>query len=250
MILLRLMISVLFGMIALSVWAATDTQSSTAELMVGAFSQSSASDHLPSDWTILTFPKIEKQTHYKLVAHPGGMVIKAQSRTAASGLIRDLTFDARKYPWLTWRWKITHVINKGDLRHKKGDDYAARIYVAFKFDSQNASWWERVLHSLASTSAGKELPGTVLTYIWANQAPMGTVANNPYSDNVKMIVLQTGNDKANQWMSEKRNIAKDYHQVFGRQAPAAVGIAIMTDTDNTGESTTAFYGDITLSRYQ
>jgi hypothetical protein len=250
MTLLRFMISFLFGIIALPVSAAADTQSSIAELMVGTFSQSSPSDHLPSDWTILTFPKIEKQTQYKLVAHPGGMVIRAQSRTAASGLIRNLAFDVRKYPWLSWRWKITHVMRKGDLRHKKGDDYAARIYVAFKFDSQNASWWQRVLHTLASTSAGKELPGTVLTYIWANQAPMGTVANNPYTDHVKMIVLQTGNDNANQWMSEKRNIANDYHQVFGRQAPAAIGIGIMTDTDNTGESTTAFYGDIILSRYQ
>ncbi len=38
----------------------------------------------------------------------------------------------------------------------------------------------------------------------------------------------------------------DYVLAFGRQPPPVVGIAIMTDTDNTGEEATAYYGDIIL----
>jgi hypothetical protein len=63
-----------------------------------------------------------------------------------------------------------------------------------------------------------------------------------------MIALQSGNARANQWIDEKRHIAEDYRRVFGREPPPVMGIAIMTDTDNTGESATAYYGDITLSR--
>ena len=62
-----------------------------------------------------------------------------------------------------------------------------------------------------------------------------------------MIVLQSGNAMAGQWIGEKRNLVEDYRMAFGQKPPRIMGIAIMTDTDNTGESTTAYYGDIQLS---
>ena len=37
---------------------------------------------------------------------------------------------------------------------------------------------------------------------------------------------------------------EDFRAAFGREPPALVGIAIMTDTDDTGESAVAFSGDI------
>jgi hypothetical protein len=43
----------------------------------------------------------------------------------------------------------------------------------------------------------------------------------------------------------ERNYVSDYRRAFG-QEPSLVGIGIMTDTDNTGESVEAFYGDIEL----
>jgi hypothetical protein len=218
------------------------------KVRIGAFSQSPPSEILPTNWEPLTFPNIDRQTRYRLTLNQGDRVVRARSHAAASGLIRKLRFNAREHAWLSWRWKIEHVLDKGDLRVKQGDDYAARIYVAFEFEPQQASLWERIAHAVACASAGRKLPGTILTYIWANQAPQGTVADNPYSDQVKMIALQSGNASANQWIDEKRNIAEDYRRVFGREPPLVMGIAIMTDTDNTGESATAYYGDIILSK--
>lgn len=218
------------------------------KVTIGAFSQSLPSEALPTHWESLSFPNIDRQTHYWLTRHQGDVVVQARSHSSSSGLIRKLRFNAREHVWLSWRWKIEHVLDKGDLRVKQGDDYSARIYVAFEFEPQHASLWERIAHAVASTSAGRKLPGTMLTYIWANQAPQGTIADNPYSNQVKMIALQSGNAKANQWINEKRNIAEDYRRAFGREPPSIMGIAIMTDTDNTGESATAYYGDITLSR--
>jgi hypothetical protein len=243
---------ILFGLIGSLAFAAsgeTEPPHSLPDRMeIGAFSQSPPSGELPEKWEALTFPGVERQTRYGLTRQQQAVVVQAQSSAAASGLIRHLQFNVGEHTWLSWRWKIEHVLAKGDLRVKQGDDYAARIYVAFEFEPQSASLWERMAHSVASTSAGTKLPGTMLTYVWANQAPQGTVADNPYSDRVKMIALQSGNAKAGQWVDEKRNLAQDYHRVFGRRPPPAMGIAIMTDTDNTGESATAYYGDITLSR--
>ena len=43
-------------------------------------------------------------------------------------------------------------------------------------------------------------------------------------------------------MVEKRNVFEDYRRVFGQDPPKVDAIAIMTDTDKTGEEAVAYYG--------
>lgn len=69
---------------------------------------------------------------------------------------------------------------------------------------------------------------------------------NAYTDRVKMIVVQSGADKLNQWVALQRNVYEDYKTAFGSEPPLVSGVAIMTDTDNTGESATSYYGDLLL----
>lgn len=247
MVVLRLSLFVLIGLMGVSSWAIEHTGPVAKVLLVGAFSKGVPGDELPANWEALTFSRIERQTQYRLVQAEEGVFVEAQSRASASGLIRNLEFDVRQYPWISWRWKIEHVLEKGDLRTKAGDDYAARVYVAFEFEPQKATWWERLTHSIASQTAGRTLPGTILTYIWANKASLGTVADNPYTDQVKMVALQSGNTRAGRWVVERRNLVDDYVRAFGREPPRAMGVAIMTDSDGTGETTSALYGDISLS---
>ena len=40
----------------------------------------------------------------------------------------------------------------------------------------------------------------------------------------------------------------DFRAAFGEDPPAVSGVAVATDTDNTGESATAFYGDIRFTQ--
>jgi hypothetical protein len=67
---------------------------------------------------------------------------------------------------------------------------------------------------------------------------------NPYTDNVMMFVLQSGDAQLQQWVAETRNVYEDYKTAFGEEPPLINAVAIMTDTDNTGESAVAWYGDI------
>jgi len=217
------------------------------EVIVGNFSDLDPAGGLPGYWEKMTFPKIERQTAYSLIRDNGRTVIRAVSNASASGLIRYYKGPVERYPWIVWQWKIAHVLEKGDVSAKQGDDYAARVYVAFEFSPAGKSWWQRMRHKAANLAAGVKLPGTALNYIWANKAPRETVVSNPYTDQTKMIVLQSGDASAGQWITEKRNLMNDYRTAFGEKPPAIMGIAIMTDTDNTGESTTAYYGDIRLS---
>ena len=214
------------------------------ELVVGGFARLDPAQGLPEDWEPMTFSKIENHTTYDLIRDNQQTVIKAHSKNAASGLIRQVRVDPREYPWLQWSWKIEHVVEKGDVRTKEGDDYAARIYVAFAFEPEQASLWQRMRHRTASALTDREVPGTALSYIWANKAYQGTIFPNPFSQETMMVVLQSGNARSNQWINEKRNIVEDYQRAFGKEPPEIIGVGLMTDTDNTGEETAAYYGDI------
>jgi hypothetical protein len=216
-------------------------------LLIGSFSGLEPAQGLPAQWEKMIFPKIQRQTIYALIRDNQRTVVQAISKASASGLIRHFSGSAEQYPWIAWQWKIDHVLQKGDLSVKRGDDFAARIYVAFEFSPEGKSWWQRMQYKTANLAAGGKLPGTAINYIWANKAARGTLVSNPFTDQTKMIVLQSGNMLAGQWIAEKRNLLEDYRAAFGHNPPPITGIAIMTDTDNTGESTTAYYGDIQLS---
>jgi len=85
-----------------------------------------------------------------------------------------------------------------------------------------------------------------VNYIWANKLPAGQAVPNPFTSNACMIAVQSGPTHAGQWLEEKRNLLEDYRKCFGEDPPNAGAVAIMTDTDNTGEHAVAWYGPIRL----
>ena len=168
------------------------------------------------------------KTEYLVVEDAGQQVLQAKSQGAASGLVFETEYDPQDFPVLSWRWKVANTLVKGDSRTKAGDDYAARVYVVFPH------WF---------------FPKTkTLNYIWANRLPQESVQTNAFLNNAIMISVESGNEKVGEWVSVRRNIIDDYRRAFGEDPPKIGAIAIMTDTDNTGESALAWYGDIVASR--
>ena len=202
----------------------------------------------PPGWHPHKFDSIENVTAYFLTRLDNKTVIQAVSHTSASAYYNPVTVSPAEFPVIHWQWQIQHVIKKGDVNTRAGDDYAARIYISFEYDTKRLSGLDRVKYNLYKLLHDKPPPLAVLNYIWANRSPIGTIVNNAYSDRVKMIVIQSGNANAGKWIHEQRNIVEDYTRAFGEQPGNINGIAIMTDTDNTGESAIAWYGDITFSK--
>lgn len=200
-----------------------------------------------SGWEPLEFPKIDQHSRYELVTDEGMKVVRAQTNGGASGLIARLDLKPTDSLILRWRWKVSNVFEKGNAREKSGDDYPARIYVAFKFQPDKAGFFERAKRKAVEVVFGETLPGNALNYIWANQVPEGDIVPNPYTDSTMMVAVNSGNAQAGEWVTVERDIVADYRQAFGEAPPPLVGIAIMSDSDNTGESATAWYGDISLS---
>lgn len=221
--------------------------SDPAALSVGRFSDLNPGDPLDG-WEPLTFSRIDSHTRYRLVEDEGRTVLRADSRAAASGLIRKMAVDPTHYPILTWQWKVGNVLEKGDVTRKSGDDYAARIYIAFAEDPQRRSVWHRAKTRAVKMIYGTEAPAAALAYVWGNRAEVGSFHPNAYTDRVQMIVVDSGSAHLNQWRAYRRDVVADFRLAFGADPPRISGIGLMTDTDDTGESATAWYGDITLSR--
>lgn len=161
--------------------------------------------------------------------------------------MRKVTIDPRKQAYIAWRWKVDSVYKKGDVSTKSGDDYPARIYITFAYDPERVGFFEKAKYEAARLIYGETPPLAAINYIWANRAPVGLMVANAYTDRVKMIVLQSGDERAGQWIEEKRNIYADYRKAFGTEPTSISGVAIMTDSDNTGEAARAWYGDILFS---
>ena len=200
----------------------------------------------PPGWESLTFPKVARHTRYTVVPEGEGHVLKADSRAAASALTRSLDLDPRVYQVVTWRWKVDNVVTTADARTRAGDDYSARVAVAFRYDPAGAPLWERVLYGAYRLVYGQYPPRAVLNYVWDNRLPPGTVLDNAYSGRAKMIVVQSGPALVGRWVSETRNVYEDYRRILGAEPPRIAGVAVMTDTDDTGESAVAYYDAITL----
>lgn len=217
-------------------------------ILAGNFSES-VDGVLPEGWEPLHFKDIPEHSTYTPVQDENDVwVIKAESDASSSGLTRKITIDPREYPVISWRWKVANTYEKGDVTRKTGDDYPARIYITFAYDDKKVGFWESVKFNAIKIFYGEYPPISSINYIWASKAREGLITPNPYTDRVMMIVSQSGADSTGRWVDERRNLLEDYRRAFSEDPPLISGIAIMTDSDNTGESATAWYGDIIFSR--
>ncbi len=217
-------------------------------IIAGHFSALPLNSLLPGLWKPLVFDNIEKKTAYYITTDNNTAVLKAVSHASASGIIQKVNIDPGKFPVISWRWKISNLIEKADILTKQGDDYPARLYITFQYDINKLSGIQKFKAELYKSIYGEYPPLAVLNYVWDNKQPVNSLHDNAYTDRVKMIVVQTGSENLQQWVKQRRNIYADYKRAFGEPPGNITGIAIMTDTDNTQESAMAYYGDITFSR--
>ena len=220
--------------------SATATPEAAAAIEVGHFSAEREGAALPAGWKPLTFRNIERHTRYTLVRDGAGVVLRADSEASASGLVREQTVDLKMLPIIEWRWRAGNVLSKADVRTKAGDDYPARLYITFAHDANSISLADRAARAIY----GQLPPRAAISYIWDTRSPVGTTVPNAYTDRVRMIVVESGGARVGEWITYRRNLAEDFRKAFGYDAPLVSGIAVMTDTDNTGEKATAWFGDI------
>src|SRR6185369_12642235 len=218
MSLCRVSIAVVVAGTILSVSPALPTES---ELHIGKFSQDDM-----AGWKGQSVFGAKKST-YSIVQDNGKAVLMGKSNNTASGLLYKVDIDPKTHPIIKWSWKVEHTVKKGDEKIKDGHDFAARLYVVFP-----RGFFSRT---------------RAIEYVWGNVMHKGDTLRSPYSNNAVMIAVDAGDELAGNWTFHKRNIAEDYRAVFGEEAPKVGAIAIMTDSDNTHETSVGYYGDIIVA---
>ena len=201
-----------------------------------------------SGWEPLTFPKISKHSTYTIVTENNHTILKAESHGSASAIVYRKTFNVGEYPRMRWRWKVDNVYKKGDIRDKSGDDYPIRVYVLFPYDPKQAGVAERLEYGIAKAIYGQYPPHSTLNYVWTGQNIAERIITSPYTDRAKIIILENGGSAIGTWVEETVNIFDDYRAAFGKEPPPTAGIAIMNDSDNTGEAAVSYVEYIEVFR--
>lgn len=167
-------------------------------------------------------------TEYRIVTLDGDSVLESVSADASAALLLPLPSGPVAPGRLRWRWRVLSSLTQNTREtERKGDDYAARVFVLF--------------------GDGKLAKGTrTLAYAWAGRQPVGSAYPNPYISDVSTVVLQSGNDRAEEWVVEDRDLKADYERAFGEPATDVAAIAILVDTDDTDGTAMAWFDDLEL----
>lgn len=218
------------------------TAIAAAAVVALRFSDSAPGASLPVGWMPYATSQGKRQATVALVREGASTVLHIDADRSAGAIVHLLDLPATTV--LQWRWKVDHSIAAADLSRKRGDDFAARVYVFFDVPKSELSFSERLKLSLARSVLGKDLPRAALCYVWDNHHPIGTIAPNAYYGAVRTIVLQSGDAQAGQWQIQRRDLGADFRAAFGHAAPRVTGVALGTDTDNTGSRAKAWFGDL------
>ncbi len=179
----------------------------------------------PEGWQVKEW---KGKADFNVVQEDFGPAIHMKSEGTSSALYKDVDFELKDYPYLSWKWKVAGLPRGADVREKTRDDQAAQVYVIFPR-------WPAMVNS------------KVVGYIWDSTAPAGSSVISTKTGNTRYIVLKSGPDGLGSWHSEARNVYEDYRSLFNDEPPRIGKVSVMIDSDDTKSSAESFVGDIRFS---
>ena len=146
-----------------------------------------------------------------------------------------------KYPNIEWKWRVTTLPKGANEKYNKKLDSAAAVYVIFKRKNIFFLPWDwQPIH--------------VLHYVWSSSLPKNTIVQKKFNKfgievyKGNFVVLQSGKSKKGKWISQKRNVMRDYRRYFGRHASSnPVVVGFHTHSNKTKSLSIADYDDLIIS---
>lgn len=195
-------------------------------------------------WKHKPLSKMKSDTRYQLLADAGGNVLHASADDSASLYVALLPKPQPVPAAISWRWKTDALIPGADNRDKNREDAPLRLIVAFDGDRATLPAAEQKRYRRAEALFGQAPPYAMLMYIWSSKGPRDSIISSAHTSQVKMLAVASGSAGLGQWQTLKRNLAADYQRAFGHAPGPVLGVAVMTDTDNTDAKAEADYADI------
>lgn len=186
----------------------------------------------------------KRATRYSAVAEEGRPVVQARADRSASLVRHRLRIEPAALGRLRFSWRVPALIDGADLRDREVSDSPARLVLAFEGDPLRLGDRDRLLFDLAESLGGERPPYATLMYVWDAHAPIDTVVVSGRSSRVRKIVVESGAGQLDRWRLHERDIAADFLKAYGEAPGALIGVALMTDADNTASRAQASYGPV------
>jgi hypothetical protein len=179
-------------------------------------------DGIPPGWQVATK---EGAADVALVREDQAPALRLRSHASSFSLQREVDIDLRRTPYLVWEWKVTALPKFGDVRNNRMDDQAAQLFVLFSPDF---------------------LRTDVIAYVWDSTAPAGTVVELPVVPiypalRIKVLVVRSGDARRGQWMTETRNVADDYKNLFKGDPDRVTGMRIQINSQHTKSQAESYW---------
>lgn len=192
----------------------------------------SISGQFPKGWGWLDGTKVKKindaiqgQVPYVVLEENGNKYLHADDTGQAITIVSDKKWNVKKYPCLSWRWRVKQFPTGANEKKTGRKDSPASIYITYYVSFLG-------------------IPKSI-KYIWSNELGPCDIFKNEGVGKAMQTVIESGTGKKDLWITETINIYEHYKKVFGEYPPDEIaGIAIRTDADHTKSRATADYDDI------
>lgn len=188
----------------------------------------------------------KRASRYKVSHKDGRWAIEASADASASMWRRRVSVAPDQIGRVRLSWWVDRLIDDASVADVDREDAVARVIFAFDGDRARLSARNQAMFDLAKALTGEAPPYATLMYVYETTAAPGSVVVNPRTDRIRKIVLDSGRGPLRRWRDHERNLAEDYRLAFGEAPGPLVGIAVMTDGDNTGSKALTWYGRIEL----
>jgi hypothetical protein len=188
----------------------------------------------------------KRATTYTFGHHEGRAAWLAQADASASLLRRRIEATVTESTTVEFAWWVPATILTADLRQAETADSPVRVVFAFDGDIAKLPLRDRMQFQAAEALTGEAPPYATLMYVWDNLAAPESILRGARSDRVRKIVLQSGDAQLRQWLHYRRQLKADFVRAFAEEPGTLIGVAMLTDSDNTKSKAQAWYGDIVL----
>ena len=162
---------------------------------------------------------------FEIVQDGPRRALRMRSARDHSTIARDLSVDLARTPILEWTWRIRALPVGGDVRRRETSDLTAHLFVV----------WPRMPAMLRSRLIG---------YGWDATAPAGTVTRSRKTGTVTFVLLHSGREEMDRWITERRNVVEDYRRIHGEAPDNPGALALSIDSNDTQSSAEGLIGSI------
>jgi hypothetical protein len=184
-------------------------------------------DGLPPGWKARRYGEAERPP-YRIQEEDGNLFLRAEDRGENVMLYKEVRWNAREYPYLSFRWRVRAVPEGADERLEDKADSAAGLYLSYR----------RKLGVVPES----------VKFVWSGSLAAGSAFRRPGLGMPWTVVAGSGApDHA--WRTYVFRTEDVYRKTFGKDpGDRPLGIGLLSDANSTGSLAAADYDDITVYR--